>query len=72
MVPRGALTLHVKFVNALSAMAESIDALGDVLTDPIKGMSAMNMYKESSSLVVQHLSDLDAYVTDALAQSTAP
>ena len=71
-VPRGALTLHAEFVNALSAMAESINALGDVLTDPIKGMSAMNMYKESSSLVVQRLSDLDAYVTDAVTQSTAP
>jgi len=60
-VPRGALVTHTDFVNVVSNMAESTDVMREMFTDPAKGLAALKLYNDASTIASERLIDIETY-----------
>jgi hypothetical protein len=60
--PKSALALHLSLINELVSTGENVNALGDVLVDPIYSLQALSSYVTNSTLLRVSLENLSDYM----------
>jgi Bacterial TSP3 repeat len=62
-VPKSALLLHSDFTNTLSLMAEIVNAMSLMYTDPITSLAGLQKYQSTRLILADQFKDFNAYFT---------